>query len=328
VPTWLDAMTRDPSEFMVMNATWPAQSLSLTDGMPLTIRLRNIGRIPLSVGPKLSINSRLLLSPDPKIGGERPPNRLPPEVAEFNRSLRVLPGQSTEIVVSTSLGAVGAALDSSVTQIATIRWQVAQGFLVDQQGVFYKGPTSISASSPLLTRRQFSIPDESPDGIRRALDGAQGDRVVEVLAVFRDIAFRSINLQDRQLATQITSAILQTVAAQMPLMNELDRAASVLLVSSVYPREFMTPIDELALQDPSQLVRLVTLIARVNDPDHPAFEALVAEGSDAMDTLVFSLRQRLRDAALAAQRREQAQPAPGRAPAGREGDLRFDPSAK
>ncbi len=329
VPTWLDAMTRDPREFMVMDATWPAQSLSLLDGMPLTIRLRNIGRIPLSVGPKLSINSRLLLSPDPTIGGEKPPNSLPPEVAEFGRALRVMPGQSTDVVVSTSLGAVGAALDSSVTQIATIRWQVAQGFLVDQQGVFYKGPTSVSASSPLLTRRQLSIPDESPEGIRRALDGAQGDRIIEVLAVFRDIAYRTLSLEDRQLATQVTGAILQTVAQHMPTMNELDRAAAVLLVASVYPREFLTPIDEAALNDPSQLVRLVALAARVNNPDHPAFETLLADGSDEMDELVLSLQQRLRVAAEAARRRQEAQQnAPGANPAGQSGGLRFDPTAK
>ncbi len=329
VPTWLDAMTRDPREFMVMDATWPAQSLSLLDGMPLTIRLRNIGRIPLSVGPKLSINSRLLLSPDPSIGGEKPQNPLPPEVAEFSRTLRVMPGQSTEVVVSTDLGAVGAALDSSVTQIATIRWQVAQGFLVDQRGVFYKGPTSVSASSPLLTRRQYSIPDESVAGIRRALDGAQGDRIIEVLAVFRDLAYRTLSLEDRQLATQITSAILQTVAQHMPTMNELDRAAAVLLVASVYPREFLTPIDEAALADPSQLVRLVALAARVNNPDHPAFESLIADGSDDMDALVISLRQRLREAAVAAQRRQESQQnAPGANPAGQSGGLRFDPTAK
>jgi hypothetical protein len=328
VPTWLDAMTRDPSEFMAMDASWPAPTLSFLDGMPLTIRLRNIGRIPLSVGPKLSINSRLLLSPTPTIGGESPPNRLPPEVAEFHRSLRVMPGQSTEITVYTGLGAVGAALDSAVSQLATIRWQVAQGFLVDQQGVFYKGPTSISASSPLLTRRQFSIPDESPDGILRALDGAQGDRVIEVLAVFRDIVYRALRLEDRQLATEVTGAILQTVTEQMPLMSEMDRTAAVLLVSSVFPRDFLTPIDSTALEDPSQLVRLVTLIARVNNPDHPAFEALLAEGSDRMDTLVLSLRQRLRQAIEAAQLQQQAAPAPGTDPAGRQSDLRFDPSGK
>jgi hypothetical protein len=72
----------------------------------------------------------------------------------------------------------------------------------------------------------------------------------------------------------------------------------------------------------------VTLIARVNNPDHPAFEALLAEGSDRMDTLVLSLRQRLRQAIEAAQLQQQAAPAPGTDPAGRQSDLRFDPSGK
>lgn len=327
VPRWLDDMTRDPREFMVLEARWPEPSLHPLDGLPLTIRLRNIGRIPLPVGPNLTINSRLLLSPDPTIGGEKPPNRLQPEVAELNRALRVMPGDGTEISVNTGLGAVGAAFDNAASLVSTIRWQVAQGFLVDQQGTFYRGPTSVSATSPLITRRRLSIPDESVDGIRRALDGAQGDRVLEVLMIFRDIAIRSLAMQDRELATQITTAILQSTATRMPRLSELERAAAVLLVASVYPRDLLTPIDEAALSDRSILVRTCAVITRVNNPDHPTIAALIEEGSDSLDELMRAFQQRLRVAQAASQRQQPQQGAPQQGGPDERG-LRFDPTSK
>jgi hypothetical protein len=327
VPRWLDEMTRDPREFMVLEAAWPETSLHPLDGLPLILRLRNIGRIPLPVGPNLTINSRLLLSPDPTIGGEKPPTRLQPEVAELNRTLRIMPGQGTEIRVNTGLGAVGAALDNAATQVSTIRWQVAQGFLVDQQGTFYRGPTSVSASSPLISRRRLSIPDESVDGIRRALDGAQGDRVLEVLMIYRDIAIRSLAMEDREFATQITTTILQSTATRMPRMSELERAAAVLLVASVYPRDLFTPIDEAALNDRSVLVRTCAVVTRVNNPDHPTIAALIEEGSDTLDELMRAFQERLRIAQAAARRQQQGQSAPAQGQQGDQ-DLRFDPTAK
>lgn len=341
VPQWLDAMTRDPREFMVLEAAWPSPSISALDGLPLTLRLRNIGRIPLPVGPNLTVSSRLLLSPDPTIGGEKPPNRMSPEVAELNRSLRVMPGESTEVTVNAGLGSVGAALDNAATQVVTLRWQVAQGFLVDQRGTFFRGPTSVSATSPLVTRRRLSIPEESIPGIERALDGAQGDRVIEILYIFRDLAIRTLSMEDRQAANQLTGAIVQTVASRMPRMSEVERAIAVVLVGSVYPRDLLTPIDTVALADPSRLVRVAALISRVNDPDNPAFDAILAEGPDSLDDLVNALRERLRQAAATArqapqngqtqpdqrrpnqpqQRPPQQQQQPG-------GGLRFDPSDK
>lgn len=332
VPRWLDSMTRDPREFMVIEAFWPAQSIGVLDGLPLTIRLRNLGRTPLPVGPNLTINSRLLLSPDVAIGGHSPENRLAPEVAEFSRSLRVMPGESTEITVQTGLGIVGAALDNGVTQVATLRWQIAQGFLLNPQGGYLKGPTSVSTTSPLLTRRRVSIPDESPDGVRRSLEGAQGERVFEVLLALRDLAVRAMTAEDRQAASAVIAAVIESVAARMDTMTELDRAAAVLLVGSIFPRETRTPIDERAFADPAHLVRTAALLARVNNPDDPAFDALKADGSPALDTLVDSMRERMR-AAIASQealrrqqqQQQQQQQRPGQP---QNQGLRFDPSAK
>ena len=51
VPVWLDRMTRDPRDFMTLDVLWPADSAGVMDGMPVTVRIRNIGRIPLAVGP-------------------------------------------------------------------------------------------------------------------------------------------------------------------------------------------------------------------------------------------------------------------------------------
>ncbi|MGP1310308.1 MAG: hypothetical protein ACTS27_08940, partial [Phycisphaerales bacterium] len=138
VPRWLDDMTRDPREFMVMDASWPERAMGAIEGLTLNIRLRNLGRVPLPVGPNLTVNSRLLLSPDVTIGGQSPEARLAPEVAEFGRALRVMPGESTRITVQSDIGAVGAVLDNAATQGATLRWQIAQGFLVDQGGAFYR----------------------------------------------------------------------------------------------------------------------------------------------------------------------------------------------
>src|SRR5690606_18638385 len=152
--------------------------------------------------------------------------------------------------------------------------------------------------------------------------------------------------EDRQLALEIGNAIVQTVAEHMPHMSEVERAAAVLLVGSVYPRDLLTPIDQMGFSDPSMLVRTVTLVGRVNDPEHPAFDALLADGSDSLDRLTSSLRQRLIDARAAAQRQAelQAQQGQGRPqqpqqgrpqqnpaaqpPANSGGGLRFDPSSK
>ncbi|MGP1309650.1 MAG: hypothetical protein ACTS27_05580, partial [Phycisphaerales bacterium] len=190
-----------------------------------------------------------------------------------------------------------------------------------------RGPTSVSTTSPLMTRRRLSIPDESPNGVRRALNGAQGDRVLEVLYVLRDLAIRSIALEDRQAATELTAAILETIAGAMPRMNELERAASVVLVSSVYPRNFRTPIDQVALEDESLLVRTVAAVSRVNDAADPVFDSVIEEGPEAIDELMNALRTRLRIAAeFQAQQQRMQQQQQQRAPQQGPGGLRYDPT--
>ena len=342
VPEWLDRMTRDPSQFMSLEAVWPSESISVLDGLPLIVRVRNIGRIPLAVGPNSPINSRLLLSPEPTIGGQKSAQRLSPEVIEFNRALRIMPGETVEMLVQTDLGPVGATIDNATTQIVTLRWQLAQGFLVDDKGKFHKGPMSLSGSTRLLTRRRISIPDESSEGYRRALEGAQGDAVIDTLLVGRDLIARSAMASDRQAANQFAAEILAATALRMPRMNAVERANAVILIGSIFPRELVTPIDTIAFQDPSELVRATALLMRVSDPAHPLFDSLEGSSSESMKSLAASMRMRLRVAAEFAERMRQQQqqqqqqqrpgaPQPRQQPqapgaGGGGGGLRFDPN--
>lgn len=342
VPRWLDQMTRDPSQFMSLEVSWPSESSGVMDGLTLIVRIRNIGRIPLAVGPSASINSRLLLSPEITIGGQKPPQRLAPEVVEFSRALRIMPGESVEMRVSTDLGPVGLAIDNSSTQLVTLRWQVAQGFLIDQQGVLHKGPLSLSGSTRLLTRKRISIPDESPEGFNRAIEGAQGDRLIEALSIGRDMLIRSTAATDRAGANRFASEIVGITAARMMRMSPVERAIAIALVASIYPREATTPIDQVALQDPSELVRASYLLFRSIDPSAPIYDDMTSRGSDQLRLLASTLRERLRVALAAAEQRRQQdqlqQQGPGGQPrqtpapqqpqqgGGQSGGLRFDPN--
>ena len=217
-----------------------------------------------------------------------------------------MPGESVEMVVNSDLGPVGLTADNAPTQLVTLRWQVAQGFLIDRQGLFHRGPHALSGGTRLLTRKRLSIPEESAEGYLRALEGAQGDRLIETLFVGRDLLIRSTMSSDRAAANQFAAQIVAATAARMPRMNAVERAMSVLLVASVFPRDFTTPIDQLAMQDPSDLVRVTYMLYRTVDPNTPLYQTMSLRGSDSLRAYVETLRERLRGAAAAAAEQQRA----------------------
>lgn len=267
---WLDEVTTNPTAFMTLSIAHVAPRIDAFDRVELDIELRNVSRIPMSVGADLTFNSRILLSPRVIIRTEDVSQIFGPEPIELDQRIRLMPGQSIKSRVWASRGSVGKWLELFADKSASIRWRAIQGYRIDPstQG-FAPGIISVTAQSDLLHRDAIAPRDDTA-AIKEHLTTAQGrDLLEEVLRAVGAAGTQATNENDAALLEKCTD-IAAAVARRVPSLTSVEKAWVVSVCARVQLLSVSTAILNAAKEDPSPLVQAALAIDGYSDPDDPA----------------------------------------------------------
>ncbi len=210
IPDVVDEMTTDPRNFMHLELEHVTPVANPFESAMLRIRLRNVGHIPLAVGPQSPLNSILLLSPRVSVDGALVIDQTKPEIVHLDRRLRLQPGETIETFVWAGQGQVGDVLDQASTHPISVVWRCIQGFQLVARGdaQYRPGSLCLTATSDLQTRHHIEEPDADIDGLIAALNQARGARFIEILYLVRFRVGRTNEvLQFHQAATEAASAM-------------------------------------------------------------------------------------------------------------------------
>lgn len=295
VPAWLDEMATSPRSFIFVTARHNTDRSTAVDSQWLSISVKNLGRIPLSLGPGRAISSRLLLTPALAVQGVAPPTTgVKPEIVEVDRRLTLNPGQAVEADVWVGQGQIGAFLDNLAPSY-TLRWQISQNFTVTREGGFAAGPLSVTTDSGIRTRASIGLSGESVDAVSTALPSIQGDPLLETMFFTRSLAITADSLQPPDPAAREDAANLAAaIATRFPTFTEGERILAVLILAPAFVGHDFA-LDEPASTDKSPYVRLAWLLARAPEASHEAY-ANTIENPDPTQPRTAEMARLLRDA--------------------------------
>lgn len=262
LPPWLDDMARAPTSYLFLDVKPIRDTANVIDGAWVDITLQNTGRTALAIGPSAPIPSRLLLTPDIGVQGRgQNPDAMQPEIIDLDRRVRLASGETLRARVWAGQGFVGDLIDSLGVPL-TLRWRGTLNFLPDAQGRLMAGPFSVTADAGIMTRPIIQSLGMTPEAIQHALGAAQGDTLLEAIFFARTIILLALTDPNNAETQTISAALTTAMATRVPSMSEVERAATVAIVTTAHPETRRTPLDEIAEADPSPFVRLVWLATR------------------------------------------------------------------
>lgn len=293
VPTWLEDMVASPRSFMTLTATPLSPTLGPFEPMRVQVRLRNVGRIPLPLGPDAAISSRILFNPSIDAGATPIRDQAIPEVIRLDRRFRLNPMETLEAEVWIEPGYGSWALQMVSPGPFRTRWRLLQGFRVDEQGLTVPGPFSLVSDISSVTRSGLRMPTMEVGVLSQAVASSQGQEFANAVSV---AALRLMRVgQPEQLkqdeARVLIGALLTRYSREGPIgrMYMLARLPNGSLAPAM--AEFDEAIRRVSETDPG--VMLVKLITRVTDPADPVFNLARAMGDSALSRAVEDHEQRL-----------------------------------
>lgn len=309
LPHNFDAITSSPRAFMHLEAKQATASATGVDPVEIDVTLRNIGPVPLAVGPASPINSSLLLAPRLLVNGQQLVKESRPEVVSLDRRLSLLPGERISARVWGGQGDVGELLDQLSGDVTTLRWNVIQGFEL-VSGVYQPGLLCLSAETDLQRRRYPGDPGLPLEELAAKLSTARGVEFEELVLFARwrmfklDIqerqtALRALDLsqtpdpKDRQAAIQAAAQagaeragaqyapVADAIAARLPSLEEAEQVFALLETPPAFRWPGCRSVDEAALHVSTRASRMAMLMTRARHGDSPLFEDAV-NGNDAV----------------------------------------------
>lgn len=289
---WLDEMTRNPTKFMTLTADHTHSRIDCFGEVDIRVSLRNVSRVPMSIGPDLAFSSRLLLTPRFVVRGQDASTLVEPMVVEFDRRLRLMPGEAVETVVRGSRGSLGVWLDRFADKTVTIRWRVIQGYRIDADRRFTPGPISVAAMTGILIREAISE-RTSIEEVASTLAHAQG-------RAFLEEVLRAVGLGGTQApneppnAVETRRALLANALAQrVPSLSEFEKVHVVSTTGRIGLPAKSGPLLDSLRDDPSPFVQAALILDAYRNADDPGLLRLVEHDDIDLRDMAIALRQRL-----------------------------------
>ncbi|MBM4108559.1 MAG: hypothetical protein FJ255_07065 [Phycisphaerae bacterium] len=277
VPSWLDAMIRDPRQAVSLTVAPMTVSPGPLEPARLRVRIRNSSPMPLSLGSDRTINTRILLAPRVSIAGAGQGFEPEPEVVESLPKLRLLPGESVEAAVWADAGLTGWLAWVSSGQSQSVRWRVLQGFVASPL-IYEPGPWSVEVETASVQRGRLAIAGlglaELVDRAGAVRGEALGETLVALLSALAGPRSESLATpEERRAAVERLAALYAGWTS-----DERALALSILPNAAIVPEMGVFDAAVAAESDPG-LVPLV-IVTRLGDPAHARLGELAA-GSDA-----------------------------------------------
>lgn len=325
VPRWVDEMVIEPRSFMSLTARASASGGRNT----VTLTLRNLSPLPLSVGSDRPINSRFLLTPKLEVGIQSSSLDALPEVVLAERRLRLLQGEAVEIEVWPDLGYSGWLAETNCLQAKRVRWGVLQGFQSGLDVTYMPGVLCLATQTEQVVLAPVAS-DKTPEQLVewfRTLGGEQGTDTLDVhRAMMRLRAAAMLPAEQGGSDSETVRRFAAALAERYPALATASRMVLIAGAPHASQHASMESLDEAiaAETDPDALA--LALIARATSDSSALVATARASGDADLIAIVDLLAERFVQGeptygALGPGLREMAGPALDafRAPSGRPG---------
>jgi hypothetical protein len=115
-------MIQSPRRFQLVKVEVDKVSANALDRVMMTVTLRNLSPIPLSLGSGRPINTRLFLAPSIELGSRSVQSGWTGEVADLDQRLRLKPQESVSLRIWPEMGLAGHIIDRGLGEPSRLRW--------------------------------------------------------------------------------------------------------------------------------------------------------------------------------------------------------------
>ena len=293
LPDEIDRMVREPRSMIHMEAKHTTRTLAPFDRLEVDVTIRNVGPIPVGIGPAAPISSDLLLSPRVTLGSNQVIEQIRPEIISMDRRLRLRPGETLRARIWAGQGQTGAVNDQALLTSALLRWRLVEGFALAQDGSYVPTPLSLTAESSILRRPPIELP---PGGAIRIADWVRDTSGAE-LAKVMTIAPAAIQFVQEQVgdesAQQLIDLYADALVERLPSLSKYERAMVAQLLPSAVTTPAFAPVVEALQQDEDEFVQLTYLYVRASTVDDPVFDVCEASDNPALRMIAAQLQRRI-----------------------------------
>lgn len=271
IKDWVDGAVSDPRGYVNVVATLaePTSDPLLRDAIRL--RITNVSGRPLAMGADRAISSRFLIAAKVEAALGPLERFIIPEVVDVDRRLRLLNGQSVEVVVWPSAGETGLMLELAAGINTRVRWRAIQGFWIDPQGGFRAGPMNVQTETEALVRRSLPEAVVSAGEHVKKVQGDPDYLLPRVAAGLRSALMTAPPIEpgDEQLkvAEEAVRLVADAWVARWPNLGPDARAMAAAVLPTKLFSPAMAPVEEAMRLETDPLVLAVVLVTRVTEPD-------------------------------------------------------------
>ncbi|MEM8834860.1 MAG: hypothetical protein AAGD00_03465 [Planctomycetota bacterium] len=309
----LDAYANEIAPWLarVISNPYNAQDLkvehTLLDPHPLerpevVVRLRNVSRWPLALGPQSPISSRFVLAPVGTIEGRDAPALMVPEVLELHQRLRLEPDERLEVRVWPTRGWMGTFLQFYAIKGITLRWRLIQGFRLDDDRILQPGAFAVSARTAVMRPKSLGDPP-SDDEIIRLLLETQDTEFLESFLLAHTAIVDAFSRPNDARKDEVLRVFGPAFSQRLPTLDEFARAWMIAKLhrGPFFRREAHERFIEDLGEDASRWVLLVRVMVHANDPGDPAFSLALASGDEDLERAARARRSALQQRRAAAE---------------------------
>ncbi len=271
IPNWVDQMITNPDTFQRLSLSQPATG-DVLDAPGLTLSIRNMTSVPMSLGEDRTINSRVLLGPRVDTPRGFPDGLVEGEVVELNQRLRLNPGEQISVVFWPSETPLGWVLDTVSDQTTRLRYRALQGFQIDEEGIRYAPAGSLDRSSSVMQLTNLEEAKLEPASLARRVLEASEARIPTLLIATRSMITRlAVDAQ----GSQDLLAVTEAWARKLPTLPPTLRMLALVELPNRLEFEGMSVFDRVAYEDPDPMVQRWNVFARVSALADPTLEKML-----------------------------------------------------
>ncbi len=269
VPLWVESMVARPTQHQRLVIDLEKRDARALDPVAITLRLKNLSPIPLSLGNEQALNARMLIIPSVATGEDEFSRRLSSDVVMLDQRLRLMPGEELALRIDPSIGSLGWVTGTASGRPVTEKYRVLQGFVAGDTGTREAGPACLDVTSLSLSRDAFEPSRGSPESLATLITGADEARLVKLAVATRAM------LVTAQIANSIGEAhdaVAKAWAARWPSMSPQAKVAVLCELPPISEVAALKPLDEVAVTETDPVVQRAVLVTRVARADDAFFD--------------------------------------------------------
>ena len=291
VPRWLDVMTADANRFMSLTTTLESTMIDAYEAPVIVLNIRNTAPLALAMGSDRPINSRMMISPSMDIASFPIDSALSPEIADLQRKLRLIPGESLNVRIWPDPGFAGWLAEIKSAHRVRNRWNVIQGFQIGTQQLYRPGPMCLSSETKQLTRRPDAGVRAPVADMIRELELYEDERLIGILPTLRAMLTDPDRPGGAPTSAEVTR-IAGILSARYPTLSRTAKLAMITIVPHAVLCPGMEQFDERLLAETDPGLLAVTLFTRVKSGANQALARALASDDEKLSGVAQAIRNR------------------------------------